>query len=92
MQNIACQGHLPLNTVDLHKRRPLLQTGGGPPFFPAKYLKASPVLPSWQIVSTTPAGGPPSAKMGWASKSNIFEDLEAQKLLEFLLANCLGDL
>ena len=49
--------------------------------FPS-YL-ASPYLPIGQIVSTAQAGGPPSVKMGWATKSIIFEDVRGHKETQF---------
>ena len=56
-------------TVKLHKRGSLLQTAGHP--FPGLLLGQ----PSSALLSTAQAGGPPpSVKIGWATKTIIFED------------------
>ena len=43
--------------------------------------------PSSAFLSTAQAGGPPSVKIGWATKTIIFEDVEAIKR-----ANSFGNL
>ena len=56
------------STVKLHRRGPLLQTAGHP--FPLLLGQ-----PSSALLSTAQAGGPPSVKIGWATKTIIFEDV-----------------
>ena len=51
---------------------------------------ASLVLPIGQIVSTAQAGGPPSVKMGWATKRNIFEDVRGHKETQFVTCQFYG--
>ena len=55
-------------TAKLHKRGPLLQAEGHP--FPLLLGQ-----PSSALLSTAKAGGPPSVKIGWATKTIIFEDV-----------------
>ena len=59
------------STVDFHKRGPLLQTAGHP--FPLLLGQ-----PSSALLSTAQAGGPPSVKIGWATKNIIFEDVRVR--------------
>ena len=47
-------------------------------------------LPIGQIVSTAQAGGPPSVKMGWATKSIIFEDVRGHKETQFFTCKFYG--
>ena len=63
-------------TVKLHKRGPLLQTAGHP--FPLLLGQ-----PSSALLSTAQAGGPPSVKIGWATKTIIFEDVRGYKMIPF---------
>ena len=66
-------------TVKLHERGPLLQTAGHP--FPLPL--GQPSLSS-ALLSTAPqAGGPPSVKIGWATKTIIFEDVRGRKMTSF---------
>ena len=63
-------------TVKLHKRGPLLQTAG----------HSFPLLlgqPSSALLSTAQAGGPPSVKIGWATKTIILEDVRGHKMTSF---------
>ena len=60
-------------TIKLHKRGPLLQTAGHP--FPLLLGQ-----PSSALLSTAQAGGPPSVKIGWATKTIIFEDVRGHKM------------
>ena len=46
------------------------------PFFTATWPTQVWQLGNGQVVSTAQAGGPPSVKMGWATKSIIFEDIK----------------
>ena len=57
-----------INTVDFHKRGPLLQTAGH--LFPLLLGQ-----PSSALLSTAQASGPPSVEIGWATKTTIFEDV-----------------
>ena len=73
------------STVKLHKRGPLLQTAGHP----------LPLLlgqPSSALLSTAQAGGPPSVKIGWATKTIIFEDVRGHKMTSFFTCKFLGNL
>ena len=64
------------HTIDFHKRGPLLQTAGHP--FPLLLGQ-----PSSALLSTAQAGGPPSVKIGWATKTIIFEDVRGHKMTSF---------
>ena len=72
------------NTVKLHERGPLLQTTGHP----------LPLLlgqPSSALLSTeAQAGGPLSVKIGWATKSIIFEDVRGHKMTPFFTCKFSG--
>ena len=73
-----------LDTINLHKRGPLLQTAAGHPF---------PLLlgqPSSALLSTAQAGGPPSVKIGWATKTIIFEDVRGHKMTSFFTCKFFG--
>ena len=54
--------------LKLHKRGPRLQMAGHP--FPLLLVQ-----PRSALLSTAQAGGPPSVKIGWATKTIIFEDI-----------------
>ena len=64
------------STIKLHKRGPLLQTVGHP--FPLLLGQ-----PSSALLSTAQAGGPPYVKLGWATKTIIFEDVRGHKMTLF---------
>ena len=70
-------------TVKLHKRGPLLQTAGHP--FPLLLGQ-----PSSALLSTAQAGGPPSVKIGWATKTIIFEDVRGHKMTSFFPCKFFG--
>ena len=70
-------------TVKLHKRGPLLQTAGHP--FPLLLGQ-----PSSALLSTAQAGGPPSVKIGWATKTIIFEDVRGHKMTSFFTCKFFG--
>ena len=70
-------------TVKLHKLGPLLQTVGHP--FPLLLGQ-----PSSALLSTAQAGG--SVKIGWATKTIMFEDVRGHKMNLFFRANSLGHL
>ena len=70
-------------TVKLHKRGPLLQTAGHP--FPLLLGQ-----PSYALQSTAQAGGPPSVKIGWATKTIIFEDVRGHKMNSFSTCKFFG--
>ena len=70
-------------TVKLHKRGPLLQTAGNP--FPLLLGQ-----PSSALLSTAQAGGPPSVKIGWATKTIIFEDVKGYKMTPFFTCKFFG--
>ena len=72
-----------VNTVKLHKRGPLLQTAGHP--FPLLLGQ-----PSSALLSTAQAGGPPSVKIGWATKTIIFEDVRGHKMTSFFTCKFFG--
>ena len=71
------------STVKLHKRGPLLQTAGHP--FPLLLGQ-----PSSALLSTAQAGGPPSVKIGWATKTIIFEDVRGHKMTPFFTCKFSG--
>ena len=71
------------STVKLHKRGPLLQTAGHP--FPLLLGQ-----PSSALLSTAQAGGPPSVKIGWATKTIIFEDVRGHKMTSFFTCKYFG--
>ena len=60
-------------------------TDGGPPFSPATWPAQFSAL-----LSTAQAGGPPYVKIGWATKTIIFEDVRRGP--HFSHANSLGKL
>ena len=70
-------------TVKLHERGPLLQTVGHP--FPLLLGQ-----PSSALLSTAQAGGPPSVKIGWATKTIIFEDVRGHKMTPFFTCKFFG--
>ena len=72
-----------LCTVKLHKRGPFLQTAGHP--FPLLLGQ-----PSSALLSTVQAGGPPSAQIGWATKTIIFEDVRSHKMTPFFTCKFFG--
>ena len=76
--------NISLCTVELHKRGPLLQTVGHP-FSPATW--PAQFCP---LVSTAQAGGPPSVKIGWATKTIIFEDVRGHKMTSFFTCKFFG--
>ena len=48
---------------------------------------------STALLSTAQAGGPPSVKIGWATKTIIFEDVRGHKMTSFFMcANSLVNL
>ena len=73
------------NTVKLHKCGPLLQTVGHP------YLLLL-GQPSFALLSTAQAGGPPSVEIGWATKNIIFEDVRSHKMTSFFTCHFFGQL
>ena len=70
-------------TVKLHKRGPLLQTASHP--FPLLLGQ-----PSSALLSTAQAGGPPSDKKGWATKTIIFEDFRGYEMTPFFTCKFFG--
>ena len=75
-----------MNTVKLYKRGPLLQTVGHP--FPL--LRGQPS--SVALLSTAQAGGPPSVKTGWATKTIIFEDVRGHFMASICMYKFFGQL
>ena len=72
-----------VSTVKLHIRGPLLQTAGHP--FPLVLGQ-----PSSALLSTAQAGEPPSVKIGWATKTIIFEDVRSYKMTPFFTCKFFG--
>ena len=72
-----------LCTVKLHKHGSLLQTAGHP--FPLLLGQ-----PSSALLSTAQAGGPPSVKIGWATKTIIFEDVRGHNMTSFFTCKFFG--